>query len=181
MRTACDSGSDSGEFLQSKGRSYRAPDSELCSLYRVRTTVVPVGRSCQPSFFGSRRARTIQAMFITGIAKRNKANSSRIATRARLAGRRSALATIRRPVSFRPGVVPKTMLLVNLNSNTVMPKTNMSRTTSSGHSGPDGGSNVLESAGSSGRDDQNPRMICVMPASTAHAAIRSPHGTGSCA
>ena len=114
-------------------RESGGPESTLRGVLDLCATVVPVSRSCQPGFFESRRRSTIHTAFNTGIANRTRTIRSLSAIRPRPAGRPSALATIRRPVSFRPGVVPKRRFARKRNTSAAKPPVYMDRAKSANH------------------------------------------------
>ena len=109
------------------GRESGSPESILRGVLDLCATAAPVSRSCQPGFFESRRRRTIHTAFNTGIAKRTRTIRSLSAIKPRPAGRPPALAMIRSPVSFRPGVVPDRRLTKKRNTSVAKPPQYMAR------------------------------------------------------
>ena len=137
-------------------------------------------------------------MFIPGSKKNTSVRSSRNARRGRRAGTPSTALTIRRPVSFLPGVVPKTKATIKRHANTSVKNTYATRAKSHRGSNTTPSNSRWLSAVEAGSEVElevtsigvvasqfHSNTVQIMKAvknaepSTAKAAIRSPIGAGS--
>ena len=154
----------------------RFRESPLRSVYDVRTTAVSEIHSCGPGLSGSRNIRTIQTIFTNGIAKNSSTRNSRSARRPLLTGPPSMSETTFRPVSLRPGVVPKMRPITKRNARTIMTTKYMTSTYSSNHGSTHGWIVPLSSKLHS---HSSPAARVIQPSSP-KAATRSPSRATLC-